>query len=47
MVDSEITITLVFMTCIVNLDACELHPEDEKVFNDFMDKCSGIALYIC
>ena len=24
------------MTCFVNLDAHELHPMNEKVFNDFM-----------
>ena len=31
------------MIYVVDLDGCELHPEDEIVFNNFMDICSGIG----
>ena len=34
------------MTHIINLDACELHLGDEKVFNDFINECLGFTLYI-
>ena len=39
MVDSEATIALAFMTYIIDLDGYELHPGDEKVFNDFINEC--------
>ena len=38
MVDLETIITLDTMTYIVELDAYELHPRDEKVFNDFANE---------
>jgi hypothetical protein len=34
MVDFEKITPLAFMTCIVNLDAYDLHPRDEKVLNN-------------
>ena len=36
MVDLETIIALASMTYIVDLDASELHPGDEKVFNDLL-----------
>ena len=39
MLDIEIIIALAFMTYIANLDTYELHPGDEKVFNDFINEC--------
>ena len=36
-------IVLVSMIYVVDLDGCELHPEDEIVFNNFMDICSGMG----
>ena len=39
MVDWETIIALAFMTYIVDLDAYELPPVDEKVFNDFINEC--------
>ena len=38
-IDFETIIALASMTYVVDLDAYELHPEDEKVFNDFIDEC--------
>ena len=38
-VDLETIIALAFMTYIVVLDACELHPRDEKTFNIFIKEC--------
>lgn len=42
----ETIIALASMTCIVELDAYELHLEDEKVFNNFINECQGVTLYI-
>ena len=39
MVDLETITTLASMTCIADLDAYELHPEDEKMFNNFINEC--------
>ena len=39
MVDLEAITALAFMTYIANLDAYELHPEDEKILNDFINEC--------
>ena len=39
MVHLETIIALAFMRYIVELDAYELHPGDEKVFDDFINKC--------
>ena len=36
--------TLAFMTYIIDLDAYELHSEDEKVFNKFFNECQGFTL---
>ena len=38
-VDLETIIALAFMTYIINLNAYELHPEDEKIFNVFINEC--------
>ena len=35
MIDLERIITVACLTYIVDLDAYELHPADEKIFNDF------------
>ena len=32
-------IALAFMTYIIGIDAYELHPMDEKVFKDFINRC--------
>ena len=34
-------IALACMTYIINLDAYELHPGDEKIFNNFINECLG------
>ena len=39
MVDLKQKTTLAFMTYIIELDACELHMGDEKVFNDIINEC--------
>ena len=39
MIDLETIIALAIMTYIIDLDAYKLHPRDEKVFNDFINKC--------
>ena len=39
MIDLETIIALTSMTYIANLDACELHMGDEKVFNNFVNEC--------
>jgi hypothetical protein len=39
MVYLETIIALASMSYIVNLDAYELHPGDEKVCNDFINEC--------
>ena len=39
MVDLDTIIALAFMTYIVDLNAYELHPRDEKDFNEFFNKC--------
>ena len=39
MVDFETIIARASMTYIVDLDAYELHPRDEKVFNDLINEC--------
>jgi hypothetical protein len=39
MVDLEIIIALASVPCIADLDAYELHPRDEKVFNNFINEC--------
>jgi len=36
MVDLETIITLAFMTYILDLDAYEFHPRDEKIFNNLL-----------
>ena len=46
MVDLETIIALTSMTCIVDLDAYELHLVDEKKFNDFIKVCQCFTLYI-
>jgi hypothetical protein len=38
-VDLETVMALASMTYIVDLDAHELHPGDEKVFNIFINEC--------
>ena len=38
MLDFETLITLAFIMYIIDLDAYELHPEDEKAFNDFINE---------
>ena len=38
MIYLETIIALAFMTYIVDLDACELHPWDGKVFNNFINE---------
>ena len=35
----ETIIVIAFMTYIVDLNTCELHPGDEKVFIDFINGC--------
>ena len=35
----ETILALASMTCIVDLDAYELHPGNKIVFNDFIDEC--------
>ena len=39
MLDLETIIALAFMTYNVDLDAYELYPRNEKVFNDFVNEC--------
>ena len=39
MVDIKPIIILASMTYIVDLNAYELHPGDEKVLNDFINEC--------
>jgi hypothetical protein len=39
MIDLELIIALAFMTYIINLDAYELHPRDERVFNKVINEC--------
>ena len=39
MVDLETIVALAFMTYIGDLDAYELHPGDEKAFNNFINEC--------
>jgi hypothetical protein len=39
MVNFKIMIILVSMTYIAYLDAYELHPRDEEIFNKFIDEC--------
>ena len=39
MVDLEIIIALALMTYNVDLNAYELRPRDEKLFNGFIDEC--------
>ena len=39
MVELETIITLYFMMYIATLDAYELHREDDKVPNEFIDEC--------
>ena len=34
------------MTYIVDFDICELHLENEKVFNDFHNLMHAFALYV-
>ena len=46
MVDLETIIALASMTYIAYLDAYELHPRDDKIFNNFINGCQGFALYI-
>ena len=47
MIDLEKIITLAFMTYIVDLDAYELHPGDEKGLpTTFINECQGFILYI-
>ena len=38
-VDLETIMALSFMTCILDLDAYELHMGDEKVFINFINEC--------
>jgi hypothetical protein len=38
MVDLKIIIALIVMTYIIDLDAYELHPGDEKIFNHSLMK---------
>ena len=46
MVDLETIIALASMTYIIDLDAYELHPGDEKVLINFINICQGFTLYI-
>lgn len=46
MVDLETIIALATMTYIGESNVYELHPGDEKVFNDFADESQDILLYI-
>lgn len=47
MVTLETITALASMTYIVSLDAYELlHPRDDEVFNDFINECMGLTLYI-
>ena len=46
MVDLETIMALAFMTRIVDLDAYELHPRDEKTFNNFINERQCFTLYI-
>ena len=39
MVDLETMIVLASLIYIANLDAYELHPGNEKIFNDFVNEC--------
>ena len=39
MVDLEKIFSLAPMTCIQNLDAYELHPGNEHVFNNYINEC--------
>ena len=39
MVSLETIIALAFMTNIADMDAYELHPGDEKIFNNFNNEC--------
>lgn len=38
-IDFEIMIALVSVIYVVDLDAYEIHPKDEKIFSDFIDEC--------
>ena len=42
----ETIIALALMNYIVDLDAYELHPRDETLFNDFINECWGFV-YNC
>ena len=46
MIDLETIIALVTMTYNDESNVYELHPRDEKLFNDFEDKNYDILLYI-
>ena len=47
MVDFDTIIALAFMTYVTYLNACESHPEDENIFNDFFwIDVRGFAYYI-
>ena len=35
----ETIFAIAFMTYIIDLDAYELHPKDEQVFNNFINEC--------
>ena len=43
MVDLKTMIAVASMTYIVNLNAYELHPGDEIIFNDFIYECQGFT----
>jgi hypothetical protein len=43
---SKKIIALASMTYIIDLNAYELHPGDEKVLDDFINECYGFTLYI-
>ena len=46
MIYLERKFALASMTFIVKLDAYELHPGDEKIFNDFINKYQGFTLHV-
>ena len=47
MVGLETINALAFWTYVIGLDAYELHPWDEEVFNNFINVCQGFTLYLC
>ena len=44
MVELETIIALASMTCIVSLNAYELYPKDENIFNEIIIECYSFTL---